>query len=482
MSKQTFEVDKKGMANIFKNRGLHRLMAELFSNSADETGVTKIDVKIEPTETNGTYKITVEDDAPEGFRDLTHAYTMFAPSYKKDNPNQRGRFNFGEKWVIAICKEATIITTKGGVSFDDDGRHSLRTKRDAGTIFTGTIRSNREEVERTIEMLRTIIPNKDINITINGEVLQVRNPVASFETTLPTVRMNENGDLSPTERNTVVDVYEVLPHETARIYELGIPIVSTGDIYHYDIRQKVPLSLTRDNVKPAYLKKIRAQVLNHTAHLIPSDRTGDTCIKEALENASPEALDTILTKQFGEKRAIFDPSDMEANNRLMAEGYTIIPARTFDKATWGRIKETGSASSSGSISPTPKAYGGNSEARHVPEDKITEGMKKVVSYIEMIGERIVFKPITVAFINEINCPWSACYGNGSLDFNVARLGYKWFDAAPTSVNITDLIIHELGHEYSMNHLSEDYYNALSNLGGKIVSLSVNHPELFEQFK
>ena len=58
--------------------------------------------------------LVVEDDAPEGFKDLSHAFTLFADSAKKINPEQRGRFNLGEKLVLAISDEVTIRTSKGG--------------------------------------------------------------------------------------------------------------------------------------------------------------------------------------------------------------------------------------------------------------------------------------------------------------------------------------------------------------------------------
>jgi hypothetical protein len=33
-------------------------------------------------------------------RDLTHAYTLFAASYKRQNPEQWGQFNLGETMVL----------------------------------------------------------------------------------------------------------------------------------------------------------------------------------------------------------------------------------------------------------------------------------------------------------------------------------------------------------------------------------------------
>src|SRR5437899_12208262 len=70
-------------------------------------------------------------------------------------------------------------------------------------------------------------------------------------------------DMRNTERKTRVNLYERLPGEVAMIYEMGIPIVELGDDkWHVNVMQKVPLSRDRDNVNPAYLRKIRVGVLN----------------------------------------------------------------------------------------------------------------------------------------------------------------------------------------------------------------------------
>ena len=67
-------------------------------------------------------KVVVDDNSPVGFRDLSHAYTIFAESYKRGNPELRGQFNFGEKLFLSLCRTATISTTTGTVTFDDQGR------------------------------------------------------------------------------------------------------------------------------------------------------------------------------------------------------------------------------------------------------------------------------------------------------------------------------------------------------------------------
>src|SRR4029077_11010592 len=122
MSKQWFDVDKAGLSKQAEEQAKGRLIGELVQNGLDESGVTQITVTLTLVPNRPLADLTVEDDSPEGFRDLTHAYTLFAPSYKRGNPEQRGQFNFGEKMVLAVCESASIATTKGTVFFDQEGR------------------------------------------------------------------------------------------------------------------------------------------------------------------------------------------------------------------------------------------------------------------------------------------------------------------------------------------------------------------------
>jgi hypothetical protein len=98
-----FSVDKAGLSKQAEQQGKGRLVGELIQNALDEPGVTQIAVTLALVPGRPLAELTVEDDAPEGFRDLAHAYTLFAESYKRSNPTQRGQFNLGEKMVLAVC-------------------------------------------------------------------------------------------------------------------------------------------------------------------------------------------------------------------------------------------------------------------------------------------------------------------------------------------------------------------------------------------
>src|SRR5437867_1874446 len=154
--KNWFEVDKQGLAKILERKGKEFILFELIQNCWDEPGVTKVSATLEYRGRNKAL-LVVEDDAPEGFKDLTHAFTLFAHSAKKTNPEQRGRFNLGEKLVLAISDEVTILTTKGGIRFDAEGRHSLRARQPVGSRIECRLPMREQECSAIQSQVRKLI-------------------------------------------------------------------------------------------------------------------------------------------------------------------------------------------------------------------------------------------------------------------------------------------------------------------------------------
>lgn len=239
-----FSVDKEGLSRLLERRGKHVAIFELIQNAWDEQAC-RVTVTLVPVPHSPYARLTVEDDNPDGFADLSHAFTLFADSGKKVNPQQRGRFNIGEKLVLALCREASISSTKGTVSFEADGtRRRKRIQRECGTVFNGVLRMTRDEYAQTCQAVRTLIPPQGVETTFNGEVLVSRQPVDEFQATLETEIADAEGYLRRTRRRTTVRVYEPLAGEMPSLYELGIPVVETDDRYHYEVMQKVPLNVT----------------------------------------------------------------------------------------------------------------------------------------------------------------------------------------------------------------------------------------------
>jgi hypothetical protein len=199
MSEQWFSVDKAGLGRQAEEQGKGHLVGELIQNALDEPGVTQIDVTLTVVPGQPLADLTVEDDSPEGFHDLTHAYTLFAPSLKRDNPEQCGQFNIGEKLALAVCESASISTTKGTVLFDSsEGRiDKPRQKRERGSVFQGRLKITRQEYAQVCDYLRSLLLPETVTVTFNGDRLLPRTPLRTFTVSLETQIADEKGVMRP---------------------------------------------------------------------------------------------------------------------------------------------------------------------------------------------------------------------------------------------------------------------------------------------
>ena len=482
-----YEADKRGLEKIARRRGLTYVLFELLQNAWD-TVAKEVKVTFEPVEGRPLCDVTVADDDPDGFLDLSHAWTLFAESLKKGEPEKRGRFNFGEKLVLAVCESAEIVSTKGHVRFDDEGRHGGRRRTERGSVFRGRVKMTREELTEVLAAAHRLIPPAGVVTHINGELLPTRAPIRDFECVLQTDVANEEGYLISRQRKTRVEVYEacLLREDEGQpagwLYEMGIPVCPTGDQWDVNIAQKVPVNLERNSVSDAYLRTIRVFILNAMfAELKPEDATS-TAVQAALtdDRVLPEAVTTVLEHQFGQKRAIFDPSDPEANRRLIADGYTVIPGSTFSKPAWENIRSSGAALPSGRIRPTPKTYGDGPPAQFVPESEWTPAMRGIAEYAIDCARRTIGRTIHVRFEKgRFTAFWAANYGQETLTFNYEKLGKRWFEDGPRE-EVNDLLIHEFAHQYESNHLATAFYDALTKIGARFTDIAIDDPAFFRR--
>ena len=101
------------------------------------------------------------------------------------------------------------------------------------------------------------------------------------------------------------------------------------------------------------------------------------------------------------------------------------------------------------------------------------------AYARFLARELMGVSLTVSVVHTTN-NFAAAYGSGRLDFNLLRLGHKWFEQG-ASEDVDRLLIHEFGHEYSGDHLSSDYHEALCRLGAGLKKLALEKPEVLRQF-
>jgi hypothetical protein len=473
------EVDLTGLRKILERRPKEFIVYELIQNAWDEQS-TLVQVSL-PRPVNGRTRLTVWDNSPQGFRKLTDAFTLFAESGKKSNPLQRGIFNAGEKFVLACCEEASIITTTGGVRFDASGRQKTRRRRQQGSEFSGLLKLSMTDWEQICAAVRRLIP--PVATTLNGEVIAEREPLHTIHATLPTLQAMNGGELRRTERKTQIRVYEPLFGETTTLYEMGIPVVETGDRWHVDVQQKVPLNIERDNVTPAYLRAVRVAVLNQLADQLTGDDAADTWVRDALgdERAKGQAVKAVINLRFGEKHVTFDPSDRDANLTATSRGYTVISPASLSWEEWSNVRRFGASLPAGRVAPSPKPFSRDGSPLTILDPtRITAQFRRFDRLARELAEVLIGRYITVQFADDRGWPFHGCYGDARLIVNVAAQGETWFEGSDGELleKWIPFLIHEFAHDRVPGHLSEDYHRECCRLAGLLARAVFEQPKRF----
>lgn len=491
-----FEVDRGGLAQVLGRQEPARAIAELISNAWDEQGVTEVRVEIQAIQGKPQVRIAVTDDAPNGFANLAESYVLFAASKKKVDVETRGRFNVGEKLFLARCIEAEITSTTGRVFFCADGKRvRSKTRLSRGTELRALMPMTRDELTEAAEALSLLIPPRHIRTTIwiyrgpDDETtldLSARwlAPIAIFRARLQTELADAEGALRPSERETDVEVYRSAD-VGSRLYEMGIPVVEIEGPFSVNVMQKVPLTIDRENVKPAFLRRLGVALLDRTHALLKGDEAKAEWVTEAMAQAAPDTVSNLMDQRFGKKRVSYDPSDQEANKRAASEGYTVVPGGSLPATVWANVRTAGAIKPAGQVTPTKRPeFSLDGEDVAIPYAEWTDAMDLTVKHLEIVarfllGDRTGFStPTIVRRLQPGN--FAACYSQGGfLILNLQRLGHDWFNrgAAGLQVDHVDLLVHELGHEWCSDHLASEYHDALTRLAGKLALGVANDPKL-----
>lgn len=269
-------------------------------------------------------------------------------------------------------------------------------------------------------------------------------------------------------RKTIVRIFEPLPGETPSIYELGIPVVETGDRWHVDISQKVPLNTERDNVRPAFLREVRTLVMNAMfEQLVPEDAT-QTWAREALADpdVSDNAVEHTMTLLYGPKRVAYDPSDVEANKRAVSEGFTLVYGSSMSKDQWANVRRAEAVRPAGQVTPGHYVLSGPDGIPPIDPEKWTQAMRRLAVYTMDVGlELLGFRP-HVTFYNNITLQFAGVWNNRTIGFNMGKLGKKWVEN-PDQELIDALLLHEFAHEKISDHLSYQFPDEVARLGARL---------------
>jgi hypothetical protein len=476
-----FEVDKEGLRQTLGRKSKSFALFELLQNAFDEDGCKRVDVTL-PLPTNGLSVLTVTDDSPTGYRDLSNAHTMFASSYKKTDPTKRGRYNLGDKLVLALCDEATITSTTGQTVFRKDGtRGTGRTKTEVGSEFSGVLPITPEEYETVQREVGMVIA--PIRTTFNGKRLPTLSPIRKFGATLPTEVADEKGIMRTRQRKTDVKLYEVPEGREPYLYEKGLPVCPIEAKWSVEICQKVPVNLERDFVSDAYKTAVYVAVINEMHDELSKDDMAAIWVQRALEDdrITKAAATKVLTTQFGEDAVLQDLVDRGSNTEAAAHGKQVIPRGAFNRKQLANLRKktdlkTASKADDGKFATDHE----HDEDKIVPPAQYGSDLKRFVKLIRDVAPHLLNHPLRdVRAIDDEDAPHLGCTSWGKKEW-VLTINVGLHNVHDWVANY-DLLIHEFAHfrEQSNAHLLEGFWRASSVVGAKLAQLAIQKPRLFK---
>jgi len=346
-------------------------------------------------------------------------------------------------------------------------------KRERGSEFRGSMRLKVSEWEQMCAAATKLIP--PVPTFFNGIEITPRKPLRAWKATLPTVKSDAEGNLRPTERQTTLSIYRVLPGETVMLYEMGIPVVEIKAKYHVSVGQKVPLNIDRDNVTPAYLKTVFVELLNHSQDMIGKEDANEDWVRKAASDprCSGEAIKTVLDLRFGENRVGYDPSDIGSNREAASQNWTVVTGGSMSAGEWNNAKRAGAIAPAGNLFPTN--HGSKVPDTVYRRDEWTPEMLAYATFVERVSPSLVGRKVTVEYIRDKQMVCGQFFGT-HFAVNLAKHSVDdWQE------NI-ELMFHELAHSVvrSNDHLVHQFYETVGRLGAKLTLLAVEQPGLVEE--
>ena len=469
---QWFDVDKAGLAKLLEERGAAFAVLELVQNALD-TEADEVTINLDKA-SDGVYALNVLDNDPTGFSNLAHAFTLFAESEKKGKAEKRGRFNLGEKLVLALCDSAVITSTKGSVLFDPSGRTETDDRTKVGSHISLAIRLSDEDADEVERLVKTVLFPEGVKVTFNGELLQARTAVRVVNASLPTVAARDNGTLFNTSRKTTVRLVQPVNGEKPHLYELGIPVVEIDLPFHADVQQKVPVGFNRDAVNPAYARALYVAVVNEAPDLIA---TGDTASKAWAADAladpkiSPAAVKAIIEAKYGksvDELVRYDPSDPQSKTEAQSLGLDVIGGRAFTPEQWANINKAGLLPAAGKVAPSRNAVLAPTQEGEEREQVVLDfadlkpEQQDAVQYAKEFATYLLGRDVTVVVVKDSR-PYVASWQGRTLTFNANIIrksnwsSQQWLD---------ETVIHEVAHSKASDHLDHRFYEACCYFGAK----------------
>ena len=287
------DISVGGFAEQQRGRPLAHLVKELLQNALDATDDKGIvDLWIAPGGP-GMVSVLCSDNGLGA--DVETVNVMFLTG-KKDSVLQRGRMGRGFKEVLSVSSFA-LVKSRGKQLAFDHGEHGPTVRRrpwsDTKPGFHALFDISHDgAIGDALDYLRTIIPNHDTKLSINGRLVAPLPAVHVIKGKLDTETF-QAGAWQRRPNGCEIRLIASEPGEVSLIYEMGIPVcpVEWPERYHCNILQRVPMNPNRDAVVAGYAGKLRTACFPTLLNEFDRDRALAPWTWEAAANLPYEMYD-----------------------------------------------------------------------------------------------------------------------------------------------------------------------------------------------
>tara|TARA_R110000824_G_scaffold53298_1_gene147665 strand:- start:7883 stop:9082 length:1200 start_codon:yes stop_codon:yes gene_type:complete len=350
-SSDLFGVDPIGLKELIGGAEEWRHAVEIVANVFDEYK-GYVDGRKRPTYCKVTFtkvgrknaELTVTDDGA-GFDEISDVWTFFRSTSKRSSSQVSGRFNAGEKHLLAVAHSAVVVSNGHNVVFADGKRKHTKTSPIDGTVITVSLKWNFETFNKALEQLKSLIAPEGLEYTVNGErVLNGDNPLGTVRASLPTVILSDVDGMIALRKSTRkcdVTILKVDDVQEAWLYELGVPVCELSQEFPYSLNvgQKIPLPISRDVVDKKYVDRLIGEVIQAAPDILNTEHSEAEFLKPALEFVQDEgAVVEVANRVFGDQ--VRWSSNVKSNGMASVQGVGIIPSKKFGKKFTARLNET----------------------------------------------------------------------------------------------------------------------------------------------
>ena len=390
-----FRVDwqRTGLRSILRERGaqylIHGLLQRFWSGDRHQT----LKLQLVPPKADKITKIVVKSSSSAVEQEVLQAMTLYSSKEAAQDVEARQATWPVYRLLLWFATKATLLTANVHKHFTPYGASdgTMRLKTGCELYFDLTL--DAVEYEALRHAPSRVIPPDTSEFFRNGRYVPPRHRVGQLQATLPTVAPHST---TVEHAQALVELYEPLAQEPARLYEWGVPVAETGGKFDMVVAQKIPLGPSEATCDLSYLQTLHALALITQTKRLSATEAFDAWVRSALEHplCTPEAVRRVAYLRYGTEELQVVRTHKPKQGQV-ARG-TLSSREWAALGRYALLKKEDEAQSATPIQEAPPTQ----LIPPLPASNVTAKMKRFAAFIDKIAQATLRESWSVTFTSE----------------------------------------------------------------------------------